>query len=60
MTVTVKQLIDRLTALRPDASVSMSATDMNGREVIAPIGGVGNDMLKVVYLEGTEETEEGG
>ena len=55
--MTVKQLIDKLEGVRPDALVFMSVTTAKGKEVIGSIEAVGNDMFKVVYLEGREDGE---
>lgn len=56
-TMTVAQLTERLQVLRPDALVFVSVTTAEGKEVISSIEGVGNDMFRLVYLEGKEDKE---
>lgn len=54
-TMTVKEVIERLEVLRPDALVFVSVATAEGKEVIGTIEGVGNDTFKLVYLEGKED-----
>lgn len=55
MTLTVKELLEHLSQRRPDALVFLSTRNRKGKEVIAPIDGISNDSLRLVYLEGEED-----
>lgn len=56
--ITVQDLIDPLCRHRRGALVFICITDAKGKETVAPSESVGNHMFKVMYLEGTEESEE--